>query len=730
MNKINVEFENCFGINSLKHTFDFSNKNACEIYAPNGTMKTSFAKTFKCISKEEEPKDLINPEKSSKAIITKSNEENIKPEEVFVIESYNGDYESQKVSMLLVNKELKEKYDKIYSDLEHMKDDLLKDISTLCGIRSKDEIEKEITNVWGRMSGDIFQCFEEIEITLQEFSFPCSIKYKTIINDKVISLLNNRDIKVLIKEYIKEYDELITKSEYFTKGVFNHNNISVIGKNLNDNGFFKVKNKILIKDKEIKSKKELDDLVKEEKEKIFSNAELLSRFEKIDAKLTQNAAMKELRSILENNPEIISHLDDINNFKKELWLSYFKEKETSLKSLIDMYKVSKEEIKKIVEEATKQKTAWDEVVEIFNERFDVPFSVEIDNQQDVILKENAPTIRFKYSESGTYMDVDKTTLLKVLSNGEKRALYILNLIFEIEALIKLNKDVLLIVDDIADSFDYKNKYAIIEYLNDILKSGIFRMIILTHNFDFYRTVVNRLGISRKNSFMVYKNDREIKLVQGGYLKDIFSVWKSKINDNDRIMVASIPFVRNLSEYLDMENSPNYIKLTSLLHKKEDTDSITVSELEGIYNEVWKVPKNLKGKDRKIIDILFSEADNIVLDNTEKINLENKIVLSIAIRLLAEEFMISRISEKDKIREISKNQTYELIKLYKEEYRNIDEIKVLEQVNLMTPENIHMNSFMYEPILDLSDIYLKKLYQKVKEMNSTSYEEAAASIAEG
>ena len=167
MNKINVEFENCFGINNLKHTFDFSNKNACEIYAPNGTMKTSFAKTFKCISKEEEPKDLINPEKSSKAIITKSNEENIKPEEVFVIESYNGDYESQKVSMLLVNKELKEKYDKIYSDLEHMKDGLLKDISTLCGIRSKDEIEKEITNVWGRRSGDIFQCFEEIEITLQ-----------------------------------------------------------------------------------------------------------------------------------------------------------------------------------------------------------------------------------------------------------------------------------------------------------------------------------------------------------------------------------------------------------------------------------------------------------------------------------------------------------------------------------------------------------------------------------
>lgn len=729
MNKINVEFENCFGINRLKHTFDFLNKNACQIYAPNGTMKTSFARTFKCISKEEEPKDLINPGKSSKAIITKSNGVNIKPEEVFVVESYNGDYESQKVSVLLVNKELKEKYDKIYSDLEHMKNSLLKDISALCGIKSKDDIEKEITNVWGMADGDIFQCLEEIELSLQEFSFPYTIKYKTIINDKVISLLNDKGIKALIKEYIKEYDDLITKSEYFTKGIFNHNNVSIIGKNLNDNGFFKVKNKILIKDKEIKSKKELDNLVKEEKEKIFNNTELLSRFEKIDAKLTQNAAMKELRNILEINPEIVARLEDINSFKKELWLSYLKEKEDDVKSLVSMYKISKTEIKKIVEEATKQKTAWDEVVEIFNERFDVPFIVAIDNQQDVILKQNTPTIKFKYSESGTYVDVDKSTLLKILSNGEKRALYILNLIFEIEALKKLNNDVVVIVDDIADSFDYRNKYAIIEYLNDILKSGIFKMIILTHNFDFYRTVVNRLGISRKNSFMVYKNNIEIKLTQGGYLKDIFSVWKNKVNNNDKIMIASIPFVRNLSEYLEEENSPNYMKLTSLLHKKDDTESVTVSELEDIYNAVWKVPKNLNGKDRKIIDILFSEAEKIVLDSTEKINLENKIVLSIAIRLLAEEFMISRISDKDKIQEISKNQTYELIKLYKDEYRNIDEIKVLEQVNLMTPENIHMNSFMYEPILDLSDIYLKKLYEKVKEMSSISYEETAAGIAE-
>jgi wobble nucleotide-excising tRNase len=61
-------------------------------------------------------------------------------------------------------------------------------------------------------------------------------------------------------------------------------------------------------------------------------------------------------------------------------------------------------------------------------------------------------------------ETDISKLLTVLSNGEKKALYILNIIFEIEERKKTSMDNLLIFDDIADSFDYKNKYAIIEYL--------------------------------------------------------------------------------------------------------------------------------------------------------------------------------------------------------------------------------------------------------------------------
>ncbi|AZD60972.1 hypothetical protein C4K18_2999 [Pseudomonas chlororaphis subsp. aurantiaca] len=42
--------------------------------------------------------------------------------------------------------------------------------------------------------------------------------------------------------------------------------------------------------------------------------------------------------------------------------------------------------------------------------------------------------------------------------------------------------------------------------------------------------------------------------------------------------------------------------------------------------------------------------------------------------------------------------------------------VLSQVNLMTPENIHLNSFMYEPILDMSALHLYDLYEKIKALS--------------
>lgn len=56
-------------------------------------------------------------------------------------------------------------------------------------------------------------------------------------------------------------------------------------------------------------------------------------------------------------------------------------------------------------------------------------------------------------------------------------------------------------------------------------------------------------------------------------------------------------------------------------------------------------------------------------------------------------------------------------LYKEYKKNINDnaMEILEQVAMLTPENIHLNSFMFEPILDMSLLHLYDLYQEVKNL---------------
>ncbi len=101
---------------------------------------------------------------------------------------------------------------------------------------------------------------------------------------------------------------------------------------------------------------------------------------------------------------------------------------------------------------------------------------------------------------------------------------------------------------------------------------------------------------------------------------------------------------------------------------------------------------------------------------ETVELEGKITLSIAIRLFAERHMIRAINNQIFINSITENQTVTLLQEYKRlGLGRAQDIAILEQVNLMTPENIHLNSFMYEPILDLGISHLKTLYSHVKQL---------------
>lgn len=64
--------------------------------------------------------------------------------------------------------------------------------------------------------------------------------------------------------------------------------------------------------------------------------------------------------------------------------------------------------------------------------------------------------------------------------------------------------------------------------------------------------------------------------------------------------------------------------------------------------------------------------------------------------------------------IKSNQTSVLTKKFDELCPSTNDIQLLiKEVNLITPENIHLNSFMFEPLVDMSVWRLKKLYQDIK-----------------
>ena len=101
-------------------------------------------------------------------------------------------------------------------------------------------------------------------------------------------------------------------------------------------------------------------------------------------------------------------------------------------------------------------------------------------------------------------------------------------------------------------------------------------------------------------------------------------------------------------------------------------------------------------------------------------MDKKLNLAIAIRLKCEEFLIEEINERKFVEAIKGNQTIKLIKKYKEKYSKSDkkkQLKIIKKVGLITPCNIHINSFMYEPILDMDLFELKNLYIKVKALRN-------------
>ncbi len=233
---------------------------------------------------------------------------------------------------------------------------------------------------------------------------------------------------------------------------------------------------------------------------------------------------------------------------------------------------------------------------------------------------------------------------------------------------------------------------------------------------------DKVIVIKNNSYMASKDQEEkIILNKGQYFEDVFNNifiknYKNKIN-----FIGVIPFARNMLEYLSNEEQSNF--LTSCLHIKENTKNILIKDVHNSLLNLLPAKKDIElpFENEKLLDVIFSEADKLAENYVEhSIDLELKLLIAIACRLKAELYMSEFIDVNERIK-VKKDQTQEFYKLCITKGVDLNALKVLNRVNLITPEHIHLNSFMFEPLVDMSIKHLIDLYNDIGmlyEINNT------------
>ena len=214
-----IEFENCYGIRRMDANFDFTTKSTQLIYAPNGAMKSSFAKTFHDHSMSRNSCDRIHRDRITKRTIMDHERNQISPESIFVVEPYEVEYQSARVSSLLVNDKLKKEYDRILRSIDQKQTLLVKKLKRSAGVYKN--LEDIISRTFTRQSNNLLRALDRVRTEVLDDPLDSSlngIKYSTIFNPKVESFLVDPATKDALAEYTQTYDQLLDKSRFFTQG--------------------------------------------------------------------------------------------------------------------------------------------------------------------------------------------------------------------------------------------------------------------------------------------------------------------------------------------------------------------------------------------------------------------------------------------------------------------------------------------------------------------------------
>lgn len=708
---LSIDLENCYGINKMTKDFILENR-PIVIHSSNGVMKTSFTKTIDDIINGNETVDKVYPEKITKRNI-KIDNVNVTSKDFKVFYSYSAKKTNDQLTTLILSEILKKEYLDIV-DSESVKiEELFDKIGVSLGIKKNRIVEtkKIFKNVFKKDTDiqNLFKCN-----TYQKNSISDIYKeygYEELFNDSVKKAINN-DVKDQLVKYHQKYNRLIKKSSIFTSGLFDLTNLNNIKATLITENYFKANHKLQFNNYNslIETEEQLSDFIDEQMSLISNNEEVKKLYNLVEKSINSNKKTRVVLELIKRNYRLATEYKDIESFERKYLALKLIDLRNEINNLRNLHNKNRSMVKQIFKKAEKERTLWDKTIEDFHKRFNVPFQIELSNRRNVVMGIDEPNLIFKYDNN---IVIDEEVLRdQVLSEGEKRALYSLQILFEIEKIKLSNDNKILVFDDIADSYDYTNKLAIVEMINEISDSSHIKCIVLTHNFDFYRTIGLRIS-KHSNSYFALRDYNKVTIDQGTYLKDVFREFKDKINGSIRALIAIIPFSRNLIEYTSDNYISNskYLIYTRAVHYRTNGASVTVNQIVNEINEQYQKNFTLRNP-KRFYQAVIDEANQIATETQINQNLEDKLVLAIALRIKAEKYMYKKLRRKGI--SVDLNSSHKLIgtlkKLYIQHFpRQTKILDIINSIVLLTPPHIHVNNFMYEPMMDYSIDRLRKLY---------------------
>jgi hypothetical protein len=359
MDRVSVDLKNCYGIKALKYDFDFSQRPAFAIYAPNGVMKSSLAETFYDASAGRDSEDRIFPDRPVSRSITDEAATAIDGERVLVVRSYDAEYApTEKTCTLLVSADLRRESEQLEAKVEVAKDALLRALRTQAD--SKKDFAQEISLALTRRGNQ----FEDAVLSLQRVierqdDAPfADVKYDIVFNDKVVKALDDADLMASIKDFVARYNQLLAGSNYFRKGTFDYYNAGQIAKALASQGFFNAEHTVNLyasgKPVEVKNQKQLMDIIEAEKEAIITDPALQKSFNAVQKKLEANTDLRDFTHYLQDNEAVLSKMDNIEAFRQDVLRSYIKANASAYDELI-----------KIIEEVEKRRKEIMAIIYLF-----------------------------------------------------------------------------------------------------------------------------------------------------------------------------------------------------------------------------------------------------------------------------------------------------------------------------------------------------------------------------